>query len=108
MARYAVIFDREATDDLARIRDHIAPLRGLDFANAFVDRIIVYCESFAHVPHRGAKRDAIRAGLCTVGWRKTVTIAFEVSDEAERVAILGVFYRGRDVLTALGERAGKN
>ena len=104
MPRYSVIFDRDAEADLAAIRDHIAIARDPDFADQFIERVIAYCASFTTVPHRGTRRDAIRLGLRTVGWRKTVTIAFEVSDEAKRVIILGAFYRGRDVLSALRER----
>ncbi|MEJ0058968.1 MAG: type II toxin-antitoxin system RelE/ParE family toxin [Terricaulis sp.] len=101
MKRFTVIFDRDAAADLIAIRDHIAEERGLDFANQFVERITAYCESFATIPHRGTRREAIRAGLRTTSWRRTVTVAFQVSDEARRVVILGVFYRGRDVLAAL-------
>lgn len=104
MARYAVIFDRDATADLVNIRDHIAKARDREFADGFVERIVAYCESFAVIPHRGTKRDKVRAGLRTISWRRTVTIAFEVSDIETRVAILGVFYRGRDVLSAMRQR----
>ncbi len=104
MARYAVIFDRDATEDLIAIRNHIAGVRGREFADAFIDRVISHCESFAIIPHRGTKRDQIRPGLRTTGWRRVVTIAFEVNDAEQRVAILGVFYRGRDVFTALRRR----
>jgi hypothetical protein len=33
-----------------------------------------------------------------------VTIAFEVDEEEERVVVLAVYYRGRDVIAALKER----
>jgi plasmid stabilization system protein ParE len=65
LARYTVLFDRDAHTDLAGIRDYIAGSRGAEFAEAFVRRIILHCESFATVPHRGTKRDAIRPGLRT-------------------------------------------
>ena len=104
MARYTVIFDRDARTDLTEIRDYIAEARDLEFANAFVERIISYCESFATVPHRGAKRDAVRPGLRTVTWRRTVTIAFEVRDATSQVIVLGAFYRGRDVESVLRQR----
>lgn len=104
MARYAVVFDRDAHADLAGIRDHIAQARGPDVAEAFIGRLITHCETFATVPHRGTKRDAIRPGLRTVTWRRTITIAFIVSDEQSRVVVLGAFYRGRDVLSVLKRR----
>ena len=105
MARYTVVFDRDARTDLEAIRNYIAEARGAEFAEAFVRRIIAHCESFATVPHRGTKRDLIRAGLRTTTWRRTITIAFMVSDQTRHVAILGAFYRGRDVLSALKQRS---
>lgn len=104
MARFTVLFDRDARADLTEIRDHIAKARDAALAESFVERIIDYCESLATVPHRGARRDYVLPGLRTLGWRKTVTIAFHVSDETKHVFVLGVFYRGRDVLNALRER----
>jgi plasmid stabilization system protein ParE len=82
----------------------IEKARDREFANAFIDRIIGYCESFAALPHRGTKREEIRPGLRTVGWRRTVTVAFQVFDTDRTVVILGVFYRGRDVEGALRSR----
>lgn len=49
-------------------------------------------------------RDDIRAGLRLAGWRRTVTIAFAVDEEARRVDIAGIFYRGRDVAGAMAVR----
>jgi len=37
----------------------------------------------------------IRPGLRTVGYRRRVTIAFEVADDT--VNILGIFYGGQDI-----------
>ncbi|MGD9816233.1 MAG: type II toxin-antitoxin system RelE/ParE family toxin [Hyphomonadaceae bacterium] len=104
MARFTVRFDREASADLLSIRDHIAEVRGKAFAAEFTQRIVDYCESFAALPHRGTKRDKIMPGLRTVGWRRTVTIAFQVFEDERRVVILGVFYRGRDSLAEMRKR----
>jgi toxin ParE1/3/4 len=104
VARHTVVFDRDARADLGGIRDYIAKARDDEFAEAFVRRVILYCESFATIPHRGTKRDKIRPGLRTITWRRTITIAFIVSDATKQVVILGAFYRGRDVLSALKQR----
>ena len=104
MARYTVLFDRDAEADLIAIRDYIAEVRGQVFAQDFIERIVSFCEDFADLPHRGTRRDEVLLGLRTVGWRKTVTIAFEVIDDKEQLNILGVFYRGRDVFAALRAR----
>lgn len=106
MARFEVIFDRDAESDLASIRDYLTEARDREFANAFADRLISYCESFADLPHRGTRRDEIHPNLRTVGWRRTVTVAFEISEATKRVIILGLFYRGRDVFGLLRERKG--
>jgi plasmid stabilization system protein ParE len=46
-------------------------------------------------PRRGMKRDDIRKGLRTVGYKRRVTIAFSIEDGI--VVIHGVFYGGQDV-----------
>jgi len=105
MAEFTVTFDRDAAADLIAIRDHIAGVRDKAFAREFTERIVSYCQSFGSLPHRGTRRDEIVPGLRTVGWRRTVTVAFRVIDKAERLVILGVFYRGRDALAELRKRA---
>ena len=104
MPRFTVIFDRDAEADLASIRDYITGARDREFALEFAERIVTYCESLADLPHRGTRRDEIMPGLRTVGWRRTVTVAFEVQDDARQVNILGIFYRGRDVFAAMRSR----
>jgi toxin ParE1/3/4 len=50
---------------------------------------------------RGARRDDIRPGLRVFGFRRRVSIAFEVTGEA--VTILGIFYGGQNFDTAFDE-----
>lgn len=45
-------------------------------------------------PERGVRRDDIRPGLRTVGYRRRVTLAFEVTNDL--VSIFGVYYGGQD------------
>jgi toxin ParE1/3/4 len=104
MRTFAVVFSPAALDDLAAIRDHISGASSPTIANAFVDRLVRYCEGLARAPHRGTTRDSVRSGLRVVGWRRTVTIAFAVDEAAERVDVAGVFYRGRDVASAVAKR----
>lgn len=47
------------------------------------------------------RRDDIRPGLRTVGYKKRVVIAFAVLDGT--VAIIGIFYGGRDYEIILAE-----
>lgn len=58
-----------------------------------------YCRAFSTFPHRGTRRDDIRPGLRTVGYRRRATIAFEVTDDT--VNILGIYYGGQDYETDL-------
>lgn len=63
-------------------------------AERYTTAIVAHCRSLATMPHRGTRRDEIRAGLRTVGYGRRVTIAFDVAPDA--VNILGVYYGGRD------------
>jgi toxin ParE1/3/4 len=61
--------------------------------------IVDYCEKMETFPQRGTRRDDLRPGLRTIGFRRRVTIAFAV--EADTVMIIGVFYGGQDFEAAL-------
>jgi plasmid stabilization system protein ParE len=50
---------------------------------------------------RGAQRDDIRPGLRVFGFRKRVSIAFEVTDDM--VTVLGIFYGGQSLEAAFDE-----
>jgi toxin ParE1/3/4 len=104
VGRFTVLFDRDARADLIGIRDYIAKAASRATADSFIERVVTYCEGLGTLPHRGTQRNAIAPGLRTLSWRKTITIAFQVFDQDRRVVILGVFYRGRDVLSALRNR----
>jgi toxin ParE1/3/4 len=73
--------------------DYVARDSNPERAQTFVGSIIEYCDRLATSPYRGTKRDDLRPGLRIVGFKRRVTIAFSVTDEA--VVILGVSYRGR-------------
>lgn len=97
-----VAFSSRALRQLEALYDYIAADAGSRRARDFVMSIIDYCESFSTFPHRGAKRDDIRPGLRVIGFRRRVSIAFTVKENA--VPILGVFYGGQDHATALRSR----
>lgn len=96
-----VDFAPEARDQLLAIYRFISDHANAEVALTFTSALADYCESFATFPHRGTARDDLRPGLRTIGFRRRATIAFRVEDDA--VLILGIFYRGQDVDTALGE-----
>jgi plasmid stabilization system protein ParE len=98
---YRVVFRREALRQLDELYDYIADAGSPDRAARYTAAIITYCEGLAHFPHRGSARDDIRPGLRTIGYKKRVVIAFAILDDT--VAVLGIFYGGRDYETILTE-----
>ena len=98
-----MVFAPEAEAQLIAIYSYLAGAAGPEVALAFTTAIVDYCESFTTFPKRGTRRDDLRRGLRTVGFRRRVTIAFAVA--AETISILGIFYGGQDVEGALREEA---
>lgn len=94
---YAVIFSAAAESDLIAIYDYIADRAGAKIALGFMETIEEYCLGFAHMPERGTRRDDLRPGLRTVGFRRRATILFEVDRKARRLVIHGIYYAGRNL-----------
>jgi toxin ParE1/3/4 len=92
---YTVVISARAENDLIAIFDYIAARAGAGIAGRFTDRIEAYLLGFADTPERGTKRDDLRPGLRTVGFRRRATILFEVDRARRRVVIYGVYYAGR-------------
>jgi plasmid stabilization system protein ParE len=91
---YDVVFSPEAEAQIVALYFHIAEAASRAIAAKYTEDIVRECESLRTLPHRGTRRDNIRGGLRTFGFRRRVTIAFDVTDDL--VTILGVFYGGRD------------
>jgi toxin ParE1/3/4 len=98
MTAPAVVFSPESEDHLDALHDYIAEHSGQARADAFVARIVTFCEGLSPFPERGTRRDDLRPGLRIIGFRKRVAVAFVLLGEA--VVILGVFYGGQDYETA--------
>ncbi|GLK73469.1 type II toxin-antitoxin system RelE/ParE family toxin [Ancylobacter dichloromethanicus] len=96
---HTVRFTPEALNQLDELEAHIAGVGSPTVAARYVDSIVDYCENLWTFPHRGTRRDDLRPGLRTLGYRRRVTILFEVSDDT--VNIIGVFYGGQDYEAAL-------
>ena len=100
-----VRFAPEAQAQLDAIEEYIAIASGFPGTAAhFVDGIIAYCESFETFPERGTRRDDLLPGLRIIGYRKSVTVAFRVSADAQVVSIVGVFYGGQDYESSLSKQ----
>jgi toxin ParE1/3/4 len=80
---------------------YIADAGRPDTAEEFTESVLRHCESLRDHPQRGRHRPDIRPGLRTLGFRRTVTIAFEIDETAAQVFVLRVLYRGRDVGSAV-------
>ena len=91
---YRVVFAPEALEQLAELYRYIAIAASPEIAARYTDAIVTYCESFTTFPHRGTKRDDVRAGLRITNYKKRAVIAFDVG--AQCISIIGVFYGGQD------------
>lgn len=89
-----VVFTPRAEEHLDRIYETILAASYESRADAFVGRIVDYCQGFSTFPHRGTRRDEISPGLRTVGFERRVTLAFKVTEN--EVIIAGVYYGGRN------------
>jgi len=92
--KYQVIFAPEAREHLLALYAYIADAASPETAKRYTDAIVAYCEDLSDLPHRGTKRDDIRPGLRVTNYKKRTVIAFAVENNV--VAIVGIFYGGRD------------
>ncbi len=94
MMRYRVVFAPMAADQIRHIYQYVASSSSFERAWSFTQAIVGFCQSLDTFPERGGRRDDLRPGLRIIGFRRRVTLAFEVTGEL--VTILGVFYGGAD------------
>ena len=98
---YRVVFSPQAEAQLLALFSHIALATSPEVAANYTDAIVAQCESLSTFPLRGAQRDDLYPGLRVFGFRKRVSIAFEVADGL--VTIAGVFYGGQSLEEAFEE-----
>ena len=89
-----VTFTPAARQDLKSIRSYIAEKSYRDCADAYIARIVDYCNGLAVFPHRGTQYHEIPGAPRVVGFERRVTIAFTVSDE--EVVIHAIAYGRRE------------
>jgi plasmid stabilization system protein ParE len=90
---YRVVYAPEAEDQLVGLFFHIAAAASPEIAANYTEAIVKQCDSLKTFPNRGAQRDDIRPGMRVFGFRRRVSIAFEVAGDL--VTILGIFYGGQ-------------
>jgi plasmid stabilization system protein ParE len=99
---YTVVIAPEAREHLLELYRYIAKATSPQIAADYTSRILAYCESLATAPYRGQDHADIRPGLRITNYRKRAVIAFVV--DGNQVAILGIFYGGRDYQAILGDQ----
>lgn len=98
---HRVVFAPEAEAQLLDLYFHIAAAASPEIAADYTDAIVKQCEGLKTFPSRGARRDDIRPGLRVFGFRRRVSIAFEVTGDT--VTVLGIFYGGQNIEAAFDE-----
>jgi toxin ParE1/3/4 len=99
---FTVVFAQEAEDDLVELFEYIVVQGAPAVAARYTDAIVANCEGLATFAHRGTQRDDIRPGLRITNYRRRAVIAFSVDESTDTVAILGVYYGGRNYESELG------
>ena len=69
-------------------------------ADAYVARLVTFCQNLVRFPERGTPRDEILVGLRTTVLARRVTIAYLV--DGDTIVIEGIYGRGRDYEQDLG------
>jgi plasmid stabilization system protein ParE len=96
-----IVYAPEAEAQLVALFFHIAAAASPEIATNYTEAIVKQCESLKTFPARGAQRDEIRPGLRVLGFRRRVSIAFEITGDA--VTILGIFFGGQNIEAAFDE-----
>jgi toxin ParE1/3/4 len=100
-----VIFTPAAERQVDRLHEYITEHADENRADAYVARIVAFCEDLRNFPRRGRRRDDLLPGLRTIGFEHRATIAFVVT--ADAVLIEGIFYGGQDFEAALRKETRK-
>jgi len=98
---HRLVYAPEAEAQLVALYFYIAAAASPKIAANYTDAIVKQCERLKTFPLRGTQRDDIRTGLRVIGFRRRVSIAFEVTDDV--VTILGILYGGQNFEAAYGE-----
>ncbi|MCG6115465.1 MAG: type II toxin-antitoxin system RelE/ParE family toxin [Mesorhizobium sp.] len=94
MKSRTVIFAQAARADISDIYEWISANSSWERAGGFITRLEKACMSLDLASERGTNRDDIREGLRLVGFERSLTIVFEVTEK--EVSILRIFRAGRD------------
>ncbi|HEY9347896.1 MAG TPA: type II toxin-antitoxin system RelE/ParE family toxin [Inquilinus sp.] len=98
-----LVYTPDALADLRSILSHIAG-DNPSAARTFVGAIERRCRDLCQQPHLGRAREDLGIGLRIVPFRRRIVIAYRIEDND--LAILRVFYGGRDYEALLGGHTG--
>jgi plasmid stabilization system protein ParE len=90
------VFDPAARRDLSNVFDYVSARASAAIAERFTTQLYQHCLGLGRTPERGTRRDELRPGLRTVGYRRRATIVFQVIRPKRTVVVLGVYYGGRN------------
>jgi toxin ParE1/3/4 len=97
-----VIFTPRAGRHIDALHAYISDKASDVRADAYIARIVSFCNGLATFPMRGRKRDDLFPGLRTVGFERRVTVAFVVSTDV--ALIEAIFYGGQDFEATIRNR----
>ena len=95
---FLVVYSPQAEAQLLALFAQIALAASPRIAARYTDAIVRQCESLGTFPMRGTQRDDLYPGLRVFGFRKRVSIAFEVAKGL--VTIADVFYGRQNLETS--------
>ena len=101
MKSRTVVFTKAARADTLDIYEWISANSSWETAGRFIARLERAFMSLDVAAERGTSRDDVRKGLRLVGFERSLTIVFEVTNE--EVHILRIFRAGRDWESDLSE-----
>mgnify|MGYP006273624451 CR=1 FL=1 len=94
LIRRTVSLAEAAEADLTELALWIAATASPDAALAYLAKVKAFIDGFGIASERGTLRSDIRPGLRVIGYRRQLTITFDVT--ADAVTILRVFSSGED------------
>lgn len=91
-------WESAARSDLRRYRHWLRREAGAAIADPWIAALLDWVDELENFPDRGTPRDDLGTGIRTRVFRRSLTIAYVV--DSDRVSILHLFGRGRDVTAA--------
>lgn len=93
MKQWPVVLDPQASIDLDEIYIWVASHANEAVADRYTQRLLTFCGRLRMAPQRGVVRDDFRPGARLIGFERSVSVAFVVTED--EVRILRLLYRGR-------------